>query len=84
MEELATQIEASGDRGEHDDQTDEIRRRLVHGAWMAPVIMAVNVPDSVFAQSMISPAGIPSPNPSPKPTPKPTAKPSATPTPEPT
>ena len=75
-DELEAQIEAAGADGESEDHTDETRRRLVHGAWMAPVIMAVNVPDSVFAQSMISP----SPDPSPKPTVKPSQKPTASPT----
>ena len=88
VEELESQIEAAGGDGEPEARPDETRRHLVHGAWMTPVIMAVNVPDSVFAQSMISPSPDPSPKPTPKPSRKPTAmptvKPTAMPTPRPT
>ena len=84
VEELESQIEAAGGDGEPEAQPDETRRRMMHGAWMAPVIMAVNVPDSVFAQNMISPSPDPSPKPTVKPSQKPTAKPTVKPTPEPT
>ncbi len=77
-EELEEQLEAS--TADESSEPDETRRRLVQGAWIAPVIMAVNIPGSVFAQNMVSPAGKPTQKPTRKPSQKPTRKPSQKPT----
>jgi hypothetical protein len=81
-EELEEQLEAS--TADESSEPDETRRRLVQGAWIAPVIMAVNVPGSVFAQNMVSPAGKPTRKPSQQPTRKPSQQPTRNPSQKPT
>lgn len=62
------------------------KRDIAKAAWVAPVIMAVNLPDSVFAQSTVSPVVTPAPvvAPTPSPTPSPSPAPTPSPSPAPT
>ena len=43
-----------------EDKNSITRRDVVKKAWVAPVIIAVNLPNGVFAQSAISPVATPS------------------------
>ena len=58
------------------------KRDVAKAAWVAPIVMAVNLPNSVFAQGAVSPVGGPTPSPTPPgPTPSPTPNPTPSPTP---
>ncbi|MEL6817519.1 MAG: hypothetical protein AAFP80_02590 [Pseudomonadota bacterium] len=43
------------------EEVDEERREIVKAAWVAPVVLSVNLPNSVFAQSALSPVGTQAP-----------------------
>ncbi len=65
------ELEQAADTAEQGD--DGITKRgFVKAAWAAPVIMSVNLPNAVFAQSTVSPVSTPAPTSSPGATPAPT------------
>ena len=81
LREQVRKLESSADAAEKND-VGITKRAVVQAAWAAPVILAVNLPNGVFAQSALSPVstgggggpGGPTPSPtpsSPTPTPQP-------------
>jgi len=54
-------LEQAADAAE-DDSVNEGKRGMLQAAWAAPVILSVNLPNAVFAQSVTSPVGTPAPS----------------------
>lgn len=54
------ELEQAADAAEQDDG-GVTKRGFVKAAWAAPVIMSVNLPNAVFAQSATSPVSTPVP-----------------------
>jgi hypothetical protein len=86
LESLRQQVQELEAAAGSDKQEDGISKRdIFQAAWVAPVVMAVNLPNNVFAQSATSPVATPgTPTPTPRPTPRPTPNPTLSPTPSPT
>ena len=80
LREQVRKLESSADAAEKNDG-DITKRAVVQAAWAAPVILAVNLPKGVFAQSALSPVSTPAPTavPTAAPTAVPTAAPTAAP-----
>ena len=49
------ELEDAADAAEQADEEGITKRGLVKAAWAAPVIMSVNLPNSVFAMPAMSP-----------------------------
>ena len=67
------ELEKAADAAEQEDGVS--KRDVIKVAWVAPVVMAVNLPNSVFAQSATSPVPSPTATPAPTTTPAPTVTP---------
>jgi hypothetical protein len=77
LREQVRKLESSADAVEKNDG-GITKRAVVQAAWAAPVILAINLPKGVFAQSALSPVSTPAPTQSPAaPTAAPTASPAA-------
>jgi len=72
------ELEQAADVAEQNEGTST-RRGVLQAAWAAPVIMSVNLPNAVFAASVVSPVSTPSPTSAP--TTSPTSAPTTAPTP---
>lgn len=64
LREQVRKLESSADAAEKNDG-GITKRAVVQAAWAAPVILAVNLPNGVFAQSALSPVSTPAPTQSP-------------------
>ena len=60
LREQVRKLESSADAAEKNDG-GITKRAVVQAAWAAPVILAVNLPKGVFAQSALSPVSTPAP-----------------------
>jgi hypothetical protein len=80
LESLRQQVQELEAAAGSDKQEDGISKRdIFQAAWVAPVVMAVNLPNNVFAQSATSPVATPGPTPTPRPTRSPTPSPTEAP-----
>ena len=60
LREQVRKLESAADAAEKNDG-GITKRAVVQAAWAAPVILAVNLPKGVFAQSALSPVSTPAP-----------------------
>jgi len=84
LQEQVHKLESLADASEKNDGGITKRKVVQAAAWAAPVILSVNLPKGVFAQSALSPVSTPAPAPAPVPTLVPTQAPATPPTQAPT
>ena len=82
LQEQVHKLESLADASEKNDGGITKRKVVQAAAWAAPVILSVNLPKGVFAQSALSPVSTPAP--APVPTLVPTQAPATPPTQAPT
>ena len=82
LQEQVHKLESLADASEKNDGGITKRKVVQAAAWAAPVILSVNLPKGVFAQSALSPVSTPAPGPVPPqpPTAPPTLAPASPPT----
>jgi hypothetical protein len=61
LREQVHKLEGSADAVENGNG-GVTKRDVMHAAWVAPVILSVNLPNAVFAQSALSPVSTPAPD----------------------
>ena len=65
LQEQVHKLESLADAAEKNDGGITKRKVVQAAAWAAPVILSVNLPKGVFAQSALSPVSTPAPTASP-------------------
>lgn len=60
-EKFDSEMENNSDATGQGLEKDITRRDVVKKAWVAPVVVAINLPNDVFAQSAVSAVAMPAP-----------------------